>query len=164
MDTSQINIILRNPTWDLIALFAFISVGFFYGIFAGRSKLLAFLFSLYVSGFLFENFIYLEQFQTKTFLEIFLIKIIAFTLLAVILTFMFSKFFSSSLSSGPKTWWKALFLSFSSAGLFFSYLFHLLPAKSIFTFSPIIQTLFASDTVFFWWLVLPLMVIFIVRE
>lgn len=164
MNVNQINIILRNPTWDLIAIFAFVAIGFFYGIFAGRSKLMAFLFSLYVSGFLFENFIYLKQFQTKTVLEIFLIKIIAFTLLIVILTFMFSKIFSSGLNSGHKTWWKALLLSFSSAGLFFSYLFHLFPVKSIFIFSPIIQNLFASDTVFFWWLVLPLAAIFIVRE
>jgi ABC-type glycerol-3-phosphate transport system permease component len=164
MNLQQINALLRNPSWDVIVIFAFIAVGFFYGISSGRSKLLALLFSLYVSGFLFENFYYIGQLvKGRTIIEEFLFRSFIFATIAVILTILFSKVLGGP-DSGPRNWWKSLLLSFVSAGLLFSYLFHLFPAREIFTFSPLIQNFFASESAFFWWLTLPLIAIFLARK
>lgn len=161
----QINHLLSNPSWDLIAIFAFVAFGFFYGISVGKSKLLSLLFSLYVSGFLFENFYYLDKIvKGRTIIEEFLFRGFIFAAIVVVLTILFSKVFGGSYESGRRNWWKSLLLSFISAGLLFSYLFHLFPAREIFTFSPIIQNIFASDSAFFWWLTLPLVALFLARR
>jgi len=165
MDLKQINILLRNPSWDLIAIFAFIAIGFFYGISSGRAKLLALLFSLYVSGFLFEKFYYLDQLvKGRTLIEEFLFRGFIFATMVVILTILFARVLEAGYESGHRNWWKSLMLSFMSAGLLFSYLFHLFPGREIFPFSPLIHNLFASDSAFFWWLPLPLIALFLARK
>lgn len=165
MDFKQISLLLHNPSWDVIVIFAFIAIGFFYGISAGRSKLLALLFSFYVSGFLFENFYYLDKVvRGGTMTETFLFRIFIFVLIAVILTILFSKILAVSYENGSKNWAKSFLLSFVSTGLLFSYFFHIFPGREIFTFSPLVQNLFASNSAFFWWLVLPLVALFIARK
>lgn len=165
LDVKQINSLLYNPSWDIVAIFVFLSVGFFYGLWAGRARILAFLFSLYVSGFLFENFYYLDKIvKGGTMIERFWFEALIFLFLAVVLTFVFSSIFEPSFDTGPKNWFKSFLLSFSSTGLLFSYLFHVFPAKGVFTFSPLVQSLFASDNAFFWWLFIPLISIFFTRK
>lgn len=164
-DFNQISALLRNPSWDIIVVFVFIALGFFYGIFAGKSKLVSLLFSLYVSGFLFENFYYLNKLAGgRGVFEEFLIKAAVFVVLAAILTFLFSKSLSGDYSSTRKNWWKSLLLSFACAGLLLSYIFHFFPAREIFTFSPLIQNLFASNAAFFWWLIIPFIALFLAKR
>lgn len=164
-DFNQISALLINPSWDLIVVFAFVAVGFFYGISAGKSKLLSLLFSLYVSGFIFENFYYLGRLvHGRTIMEEFLFRGFIFTAIVIVLTILFSRVLISGLDSGARNWWKSLLLSFTSSGLLFSYLFHLFPVKEIFTFSPATQSLFASNSAFFWWLILPLAALFLTRK
>jgi hypothetical protein len=165
MDFKQINLLLHNPSWDVIVIFAFIAIGFFYGISAGKSKLLAFLFSLYVSAFVFENFYYLDKLvKGKTLTEDLLFKGFIFLAIVVALTILFSKVLTSTYDSGSRNWFKSLLLSFMSVGLLFSYLFHIFPGREIFTFSPLVQNIFASNGAFFWWLTLPLVALFLVRR
>ncbi|MBI4691889.1 MAG: hypothetical protein HY773_00360 [Candidatus Terrybacteria bacterium] len=155
---------LSNPSWDVIIIFAFIAVGFFYGISAGRSNLLSLLFSLYIAGFIFENFYYLDNLvKGQNMMEVFLFRAFIFAVLAGVLFILFSQVLVSGYDSGVKNWWKSLLLSFMATGLLFSFLFHLFPAKEIFTFSPMVQSLFASDSAFFWWLSLPLVALFLAR-
>lgn len=162
MDLKAINLILQNPSWDVIAIFVFIAIGFFYGIYAGKEKLIALLFSLYVSGFLFDNFYYLDRLikNKNALLDIFLLRGIIFIALVVILFILFSKIVAGSHAGGVDAWWKTLILSFMASGLLFSYIFHLFPSREIFTFSPMIKSLFASDNAFFWWITLPLVALF----
>lgn len=165
MDVAQISKILSNPSWDLIVLFFFVAVGFFYGISAGKSKLISFLISLYVSGFLFDKFYYLDQIiKTNSVDGAFMARSAVFLVILFIINLLFSKVLRLSSEGSEKKWWQALLISFLSAGLLFSYLFHLFPAKEIFTFSPIVQNFFASDSAFFWWLTLPLVALFLVRR
>jgi hypothetical protein len=165
MNFETLNTILKNPSWDVVVFFVFLAVGFFYGISAGRSKLLALVFSLYVSGFLFENFYYLGEITNgRTIMEEFLIRGGVFLALVIVLTVTFSKVLVSGYDSGPKNWWKAFLLSFSATGLLFSFLFHLFPGREVFTFSPMIQNIFASNASFFWWLLTPLVALFIARK
>lgn len=165
MDVAKISQVLSNPSWDLIVLFVFIAVGFFYGISAGKSRMVAFLISLYITGFIFENFSYLDKFfKTESLSVIFFYRVASFLVLLFLINFLMSKVMRLNAEGGREKWWQVLLISFLSTGLLFSYLFHLFPAKDLFTFSPIVQNIFASDKIFFWWLTLPLVALFIVRR
>lgn len=155
--------ILTHPTWDLMVIFFFIAAGFFYGISAGKTKLIAVLFSLYVSAIVFENFSYLN-FLTKSrpLIEVFLVRSAIFGILVVLLAMLFNKHLSRDYTSGTKVWWQIFLLSFLEVGLLMSFIFQLLPAKELFTFSPIVENIFASSRAFFWWLTLPLVALFVI--
>ncbi len=157
--------ILAHPTWDLLMVFFFIAAGFFYGITSGKTKLIAVLFSLYVSGLVFANFSYLD-FLTKgrTLLETFLVRSVAFGILIFLLTILFNRILSRDSVSGTRVWWQIFVLSFLEVGLLMSFIFQLLPAKEIFVFSPVVQNIFASSRAFFWWLTLPLVALFFVSR
>lgn len=157
--------ILANPTWDLMVILFFVAAGFFYGITVGKTKLIAMLFSLYVSGLVFENFSYLD-FLTKgrPLIEIFLLRAAAFAVLIVALAFLFNRFLPQDYTSGTREWWRIFILSFLEVGLLMSFIFQLFPAKELFTFSPFVKNLFASSRAFFWWLTLPLVALFFVRK
>lgn len=157
--------ILTHPTWDLLAIFFFVAIGFFYGITLGKTKLIAVLFSLYISGFVFENFSYLD-FLTKgrPLFEAFLFRATAFGILIIILTFLFNRVLSRDYTSGTREWWKIFLLSFLETGLLMSFIFQLLPAKQLFSFSPLVENVFASSRAFFWWLTLPLVALFFIAR
>lgn len=154
---------MANPSWDIIVLFFFVAVGFFYGISAGRAKLISFMLSVYIGGFLFENFSYLNEIiKSGSIAEKFFSKVFIFFLLVLALNILFSKIITSG--ADDKKWWHAFIISFFTSGLLFSYIFHIFPGKNIFTFSPLIQNLFASNSAFFWWLILPLVALFFARK
>ncbi len=157
--------ILSNPTWDLLVIFFFVAIGFFYGLTLGKTKLISVLFSLYVSGFVFENFSYLD-FLTKgrPLFESFLFRAGAFAVLIIILTILFNRILVRDYTSGSREWWKIFLLSFLETGLLMSFIFQLLPARQIFNFSPIVQNIFASPSAFFWWLTLPLVALFFIGK
>ena len=159
----EVSRILANPSWDIIVLFFFIAVGFFYGISAGRAKLISFMLSVYVGGFLFGNFSFLNGIiKNGSIAERFFSNVFVFFLLVLALNALFSKIITSG--ADDKKWWHALAISFSTSGLLFSYIFHIFPGKNIFTFSPLIQNLFASNGAFFWWLILPIIALFFARK
>ena len=155
--------ILAHPTWDLLVVFFFIAAGFFYGISSGKTKLIALLFSFYVSALVFENFSYLD-FLTKgrPLIEVFLVRSATFGILIVLLTVLFYRHLSRDYASGTRVWWQIFLLSFLEVGLLMSFIFQLLPAKEIFTFSPVVENIFASSRAFFWWLTLPLVALFVI--
>ncbi len=165
MNFEQLSAVLGNPSWDVIVIFAFVAVGFFYGISAGKTRLISFLFSLYVSGFLFEHFNYLDKLiRSGTVLGTFLSRVFVFFIIVLALNALFVRFIEVHPGSSEKNWWHILLVSFLSSGLLFSYLFHLFPIHGVFTFSPVVQTFFASDAAFFWWLTLPLAALFLARK
>jgi len=158
----NISTILSNPTWDILAIFFFLLAGFFYGLLAGKQRLMASLFSFYVAILLFTNFNYLDFFtQGKKIFDIFLFRAACLLILIILLNIVFAKrvFVGSRKSTG---WWQAFTLSFLEVGLLMSAIFQLLPAKELFTFSPAVQTLFASQQSFFWWLALPIIALFFI--
>lgn len=154
--------ILSNPTWDLLVLFFFLAAGFFYGLMAGKKKLLAVLFSIYISIILLDNFGYLDFFtQKEDIFTVFLVRAFAFFTLIILLGILFAKTIFRG-SAKKEKWWQVFVLSFLEVGLLISAAFQLLPAKDLFVFSPIVQIFFASDKMFFWWLTLPLVALFFI--
>ena len=165
MEFNQLNAILSNPSWDIVVVFLFIAVGFFYGISGGKAKLVSLLVSLYVGGFFFENFFYIDYLiDGKTIIETFLLKIFIFAVIVLALNVLFLRIFTNDFKSGAREWKHSLFLSFLASGLLFSFIMHLFPVKEIFTFSPAVEYLFASDKAFFWWLLAPLAALFLIRK
>jgi hypothetical protein len=158
--------ILTHPTWDLLVIFFFVAAGFFYGITSGKKKLIAALFSIYISGLVFKNFSYLDAFvKNRPLIETFLFRAGAFAILVILLTFLFNKILPRDYVSGTREWWKIILLSILEAGLLMSLIFQLLPVKEIFNLSPFVKNIFASSRAFFWWLILPLVALFfIVRK
>ena len=157
--------ILTHPTWDLMVIFFFIAAGFFYGISSGKKKLIAALFSLYVSGLVFANFSYLDfVVKGRTLLEVFLFRSLTFAVLIILLALLFNRILSRDDSSGTRQWWQVFLLSFLEVGLLMSFIFQLLPAKELFTFSPVVKNIFASSGAFFWWLTLPLVALFFISR
>jgi H+/Cl- antiporter ClcA len=140
----------------------FFAFGFFYGLLAGKKKLLGALFALYVAILLFANFSYLDFFAPdEDILDIFLFRMAGFAILVILLAILFNK----TIFLGPerkKRWWQVFVLSFLEVGLLMSALIQLLPAKNLFDFSPAVETLFASEDAFFWWLILPLPALFFI--
>ena len=105
--------IISHPTWDLLAILFFVAVGFFYGIFSGKKKLIAVLFSLYISALLFENFSYLN-FLTKgrSLIEVVLIRSATFVILVILLAILFNKLLTNDYSSVGRNWWQIFFTKF----------------------------------------------------
>ncbi|MBU1091438.1 hypothetical protein KKA27_01045 [Patescibacteria group bacterium] len=161
----KISEVLSNPTWDILVLFFFLATGFFYGVLAGKKKLLSVLFSLYIAILLLNNFFYLDILaQGKELRDAFLLKLSAFLIFIILLAILFNKTVFRG-SSKNKKWWQVFVLSFLEIGLFVSAIFQFLPAKEVFSFSPIVEMLFASEKSFFWWMVLPLVsLLFILRK
>jgi hypothetical protein len=158
----QVSKFVSNPTWDILAIFFFLAVGFFYGLSVGSKKLLSVLFALYVSILLFANFSYLDFFvEGRKLLEVFLFQAFIFLVFLVLLTILFNKTIFKKSTKTDK-WWHVFVLSFLEVGLLMSAVFQLLPVKELFVFSPLIEKVFASSQSFLWWLVLPLIALFVI--
>ncbi len=154
--------ILSHPTWDLMAVFFFIAAGFFYGITAGKTRLIAFLFSLYVSGLFIGNSSYADAIKGRTLLETFLMRGAIFAVLIILLMVLFNRLLTRDGISGARSWWQVFLLSFLEVGLLMSFIFQFLPAKELFVFSPVVENVFASSSAFFWWLILPIIALFVI--
>ena len=157
--------ILSNPTWDIIAILFFVAVGFFYGISAGKERLVAVLFAIYTSELLFENVTFVDFFVGgRGVLDVFLFRASAFIILVALLSFLFIRTIFPNRWHASHSWWQIFLLSFLAVGLFVSALFRLFPNVTLFEFSPLVQLLFASPGSFFWWLILPLPALFLIMR
>lgn len=162
MSFEQISVFLAQPAWDVIVLVFFGVAGSVYGVMVGRMRLIAIFFALYVSQLLFEHFAFLDRFVTgKTILEIFFFRATAFIILLILLSLLFIKTVFRG-RDADRPWWQIFFLSFLEVGLLVSAIFRLMPARELFTFSPVVNKIFASDGAYFLWLTLPLVGLFVI--
>ncbi|MFC1625403.1 hypothetical protein ACFL1O_00815 [Patescibacteria group bacterium] len=160
--------LLSNPTWDLLAILFFLAFGFFYGILARGKRLLAVLFSTYISilvlNNLFSHFSHLDFFtKEKELLEIFLFRSALLLTFIVLLGILFNKTIFRGINR-VKKWWQIFILSFLETGLIISAILQLMPTKELLPFSPIVGFLFVSSDSFFWWLIIPLIALIFVAK
>ncbi|MDD5032596.1 MAG: hypothetical protein PHC85_00540 [Candidatus Pacebacteria bacterium] len=154
--------ILSHPTWDILAISFFLAVGFFYGLSAGKRKLFAILFAIYAAILIYSNFLYIDFLPDKgKIINLFLLRTGFFSFLVAVFGIIFSKTVFSGVEKVDK-WWHAFVLSFLETGLLMSAIFQIFPAKGFVEFSSITENLFASDEAFFWWLILPIVALFII--
>lgn len=161
--------ILSNSAWSLIILCFFWAAIFFYGLTAGRKKLLSVLFSMYASIIISDQIIKLDFRPIlffKNFSDIFFTRILIFAVLFIIINIIFSKrIFSGVPEIRKEKLWQLLILSFLDVGLLLSYVYRILPDKNLLNLSQTIEWLFASEKSFLCWAVLPIVaLLFIVKK
>lgn len=151
----SVSALMSNPSWDVMALAIFVALGFMYGVWGGRGRLVAVLFALYASKLLFDNFRFIDRFIANLpDSQLFFAHAGIFAALVILLSFVFAKSFSGRVMVGER-WWQMFLLSFLEVGIAASILFSILPSRELYTFSPLVELLFASPNALFWWLLAP---------
>lgn len=165
-DVSRMYQFLSSPTWDVLVIFFAMVAGFFYGMSAGKSKLLSVVFSAYLAMPLFESFPYLNilanilaKWQKP--LSLFYSNIIIFAALVILLNLILRRTLFR-LSSRNDKWWQVLAISIAGVGFLVSALFHTLFVNQLVKVSPLVSRIFIEGNTFFWWLALPLIVLFFI--
>jgi hypothetical protein len=156
--------LLSHPSWDLVLIFLFLAIGFFYGISAGRRRITSALLFTYVAIAIFPV-IPVEKLaeitQTK---NIFYLKSASFLGVFFILYLLLgSKKIGFGFQRG-ESWWRLFLLSFSQTGLMLQVFFSFLPPETLKTLAPITRQMFAQPQSKFWWFIIPLAVLFIVKK
>ena len=155
--------LMSNPSWDVIALLIFVVVGCVYGVWGGRGRLVAVLFALYASKLLFDNAWFLDRIiGGLPSAQLFFAHAGVFAIFIIILSVVFTKCFSGRILVGDR-WWQMFLLSFLEVGIAASILFSILPpSPELYTFSPLVERLFASSNALFWWLLAPIPILYFV--
>ncbi len=157
----DISRLVSNPSWDLIVILFFVAAVVFYGLVAGRRYLVSVLISTYISAFIFENFRFLDFLaKDRGIMEVFLIRSASFFVILILVTLALSRLVRRDLDA--KIWWQIFLLSFLEVGLLMSLMFRFLPVRALFTFSPVVENLFAGEAAFFWWLIGPIVALWVI--
>ena len=148
---------------DIIIIFVVFALLFFYSIQYGKSHIVSLLISLYIVILTFLSFPYLEETtilkssEAQVTLSHIAIFIIGVLIIHTILRRVLYTEFSESKFLRLKG---AVLLSASATGLLFAFLYHTISFATIYDFGDSIDYLFSSQY-FFWWLIIPLVALFI---
>lgn len=163
--SAKTKIILSNPTWDLILVFVFLAIGFFYGISKGRYRTVSTILYTYVALALvhaisFPSLLQMTGIQKeKEFVLQIAVFLFIFFTLAVLLARGKPRIVDRAFS-----WWQMFLLSFLQTGLLIHIILSFLPPEYTREFAPLTKTVFAHSASNIWWLVGPLAVLAIIRR
>lgn len=134
-----------------------------FGILRGQRSLLALTFGLYLALLLSLEFPYYEAIsRSASFLELRTQKLVFFALFAVFGTILFSRLLSRVIDvMAIEGITRKVILSLLTTALVLSYCYHVLNIADMINPGSNANILFASHDSFFWWLLAPLMGIFI---
>ena len=161
-----INLFLTNPTWDILALLFFFAAVFLYGLIAGRNRIIALLLSSYPAALIGQFIPFRDSFLAglNSSQALFIRTFIFFVLLIFIFRLLnHSGFVRRGIN---KKRGQVLFLSFLNVGLWASILITYMPAlkEPLISFAPLTQLLFGSNLAHFVWLILPIIILFLVKD
>jgi hypothetical protein len=136
---------------------------FAFGILRGQRSLLALTFGLYLALLLSLEFPYYESIShAATFLEPHTLKLVFFALFAVFGTILFGRLLSRVIDvMAIEGIGRKVILSLLTTALALSYCYHVLQIADMINPGSKANMLFASHDSFFWWLLAPLIGIFI---
>lgn len=161
MDTATILSFL-NEILFLIVVFAFFAVFAFY---KGRQTVTNIIFGLYLGLLLSIEFPYYAMFITKTTdaTTASILKLVIFAVFSLIATMLFARVlpreYDEPLFGG---FWKKMLLALAGTVLVMAYSYHALPVTDLITPGTPIHYLFGAKSSFFWWMIAPLVVLFLV--
>lgn len=154
--------ILSHPTWDIVVIFALVAIGFFYGLTAGRRRIVSTIIYTYVALAIFMA-MPIDKFSSLLGVkESFAMKIAVFLILWLLLIFLLGGKRGRSLASAG-SWWQVFLLGFVQAGFLIHVLVNFLPPDRIKFLAPLTRTVFANPALHIWWLVLPVTVLIFIR-
>ena len=161
MDWSFILNILTEFAFLLIVF----GVMFFYTIFRGRQAIINLIFGLYLALLISLEFPYYSKLlgSISSTQSIAIAKLALFALFTFITTWLFSRIMPDEFQEKKtETMGKKFMLAVGAAILVMIFSFHVLPVTEFLTPGTPVQSLFAPEGYFFWWLLLPLAILFLV--
>jgi hypothetical protein len=160
MDTAYI----LDLFWEL--LYLFVAFGFFlgYAVFRGRQSLINLMVGLYLALLISDEFPYYEQFLSAApspHSEAVGMMIIFF-IFTVLSTILIARIMPDAYrEKKTESFGKKLLLALGATILIMIFSFHVLPVTEFLTPGTPIQSLFAPAQYFFWWLLAPLVVLYL---
>ncbi len=159
MDTAEIIVLLKESLFMVIVFGVFL----FYGMGKGRYALINLIFSLYFALLISLEFPYYVQIASSEGQGGAVAKILIFLVFVVIGIMLHRRHIpGDDFEPAFQGFWKKILLAASATILVMIFSFHALPVTEIITPGSPIQSLFAPQENFFWWLVLPIVVLFLV--
>lgn len=149
---------------DVIIIIAVSVVLFWFATHYGKRTMITLMLSLYAAFVLFTVFPY-EEYVRSIVGESFNSLALSFGIF-----FVFFIFFSLVIhriicaeytSSGVRRWFEAAVLSAVTTTFLLALSYHIFPIEEIYNFGAPIDALFASEELFFWWLIVPFFGMFI---
>lgn len=125
----------------------------------GKDRMIALIFSLYISLLLYIHFPYIDKlllFKGSDIKILLSNAIIFFTFVVVVYVIIERVIFADYPNRGMMRFIEALLLSLAATSLLLAFAYNILPIASFYSFSPPIELLFSSSIFFFWWLIVPL--------
>ncbi len=163
LNTASLSQILSHPTWDIVLIFALISIGFFYGMSRGRHKMVSSVLNTYIALAVFGAMPIASIARYLNLDNLFIIKTGVFFIIFLPLAFFMNRGRPRYLHSNM-AWWQVFCLSFIQAGLLLHIIFSFLPAETIKNLAPMTRSFFANTNLTVWWLVLPLLFMIFLRR
>lgn len=155
--------IWSHPTWDIVSIFALLCGGFFYGIFAGKSRMAATIIYTYVAYALYLALPLAAWLKNFSEAEEFFAKIGIFAAIFLLLTFSLGSRRGRGFAPA-NSWWKIFLLSFLQTGLLIHIFLSFLPPGRFEILAPLTKTIFANPAYHIWWVIIPIAVIIIFRH
>ncbi len=157
MDTGTIISLIQESLFMIIVFGAFLG----YSMMRGRQSLINLILGLYLALLISLNFPYYNFFLTESNSSNAVIMIIIFVAFTILGTILFGKLmpFGSDEPAFEGFNIKILFAIMGSI-LVMAYSYNALPVTDLITPGSPIQSLFAPEANFFWWLILPLIGLF----
>ncbi len=135
-----------------------------FGIHYGRNAAITLIVALYIALALYANFPYTDRLVLlkNSAHGVLYSHLVIFFLLMALGYAMLSRVLLPDFSARtPGRILDSIILALTTAGLLVAFSYHIFPLDSIYNFGPAIDRLFASTTLFFWWLIAPLGAIYI---
>ncbi len=140
---------------------------FTFAIRYGKDRIIALIFSLYISLLVYIHFPYTSKFSLFTGSDVNILlsnAIIFFAFVIGIYVIIERVIFTDYPDRGIKRFIEALSLSLAATALLIAFAYNVLPIASFYSFAPPIKLLFSSSDFFFWWLTVPLLSILLVAK
>jgi len=131
----------------------------------GKESIVSLILSLYVTLLLYLSFPYTDLFSFFGSSETGLIitNLLIFAILLFIIYKIMQRLVASSYPQDSlHTWFEVIVLSVVATSLILAFVYHALPIAALYDFSAPVDRFFASETLFFWWLAIPLIAMFFV--
>lgn len=160
MDSANIIHILSESAYFLVVIVVFLGIG----MFKGRQALINITCGLYFALLISIHFPYYEKLiggiNSTTIQSA--IKLIFFVFLTFIFTKLFKRLMPSEYQEGKfESFHKKILLAAGASILVLAFSFNVLPVGEFLTTETPIQMLFSTDHLFFWWLLLPIVFLYL---
>ncbi len=144
---------------DVVIIVALTAIFASIGLFFGKSRLVAIILAFYPVSLILSTFPYLKSVPQTIFSEI-----VIFLVFYFITFYLFSFILSTQFSYQKiKRFLEAVLLGLTATALTIVTAYHTIDLTSIYNFSGSIDRLFLGD-MYFWWLIIPLGILFIFKR